>query len=130
MESRHCGQDKRTLFCPVRSASTPSSLQAFGIRCMLTCLDRTNSQLNKSNLSHARRLIYISRIKGVVPKQSAFERLLFRTKELEQSTALQLNELKKFHEKWRDLKFAEPEPRQLENIFLTLVLTKKPRKYI
>ena len=31
MESRHCGQDKEILFCPVHSASTPCSLQAFGI---------------------------------------------------------------------------------------------------
>ena len=35
MESRHCGQDKRIFFCPVHNASTPCSLQAFGIRCML-----------------------------------------------------------------------------------------------
>ena len=34
MESRHCGQDKRIFFCPVHSASTPCSLQAFGIRCI------------------------------------------------------------------------------------------------
>ena len=33
MESRHCGQDK-IFFCPVHNASTPCSLQAFGIRCM------------------------------------------------------------------------------------------------
>ena len=36
MESRHCGQDKRIFFCPVHSASTPCSLQAFGIRCIVT----------------------------------------------------------------------------------------------
>ena len=35
MESRHCGQDKRIFFCPVHNASTPCSLQAFGIRCIL-----------------------------------------------------------------------------------------------
>ena len=35
MESRHCGQDKGIFFCPVHNASTPCSLQAFGIRCML-----------------------------------------------------------------------------------------------
>ena len=34
MESRHCGQDKRIFLCPVHNASTPCSLQAFGIRCM------------------------------------------------------------------------------------------------
>ena len=34
MESRHCGQDKRICFCPVHNASTPCSLQAFGIRCI------------------------------------------------------------------------------------------------
>ena len=34
MESRHCGQDKRIFFCPVHNASTPCSLQAFGIRCI------------------------------------------------------------------------------------------------
>ena len=32
--ARHCGQDKRIFFCPVHNASTPCSLQAFGIRCM------------------------------------------------------------------------------------------------
>ena len=32
MELRHCGQDKRIFFCPVHNASTPRSLQAFGIR--------------------------------------------------------------------------------------------------
>ena len=36
------------------------------------------------------------------------------TRELEQNSALQLNELTKFHEKPRDLKFAEPGPQQLE----------------
>ena len=36
MESRHCGQDKGIFFCPVHNASTPCSLQAFGIRC-ITC---------------------------------------------------------------------------------------------
>ena len=35
MESRHCGQDKRIFFCPVHNASTPCSLQAFGIRCIV-----------------------------------------------------------------------------------------------
>ena len=35
MESRHCGQDKRILFCPVHNASTPCSLQALGIRCIV-----------------------------------------------------------------------------------------------
>ena len=34
METRHCGQDKGIFFCPVHSASTPCSLQAFGIRCI------------------------------------------------------------------------------------------------
>ena len=34
MEWRHCGQDKRIFFCPVHNASTPCSLQAFGIRCI------------------------------------------------------------------------------------------------
>ena len=34
MESRHCGQDKRIFLCPVHNASTPCSLQAFGIRCV------------------------------------------------------------------------------------------------
>ena len=34
MESRHCGQDKRIIFCPVHNASTPCSFQAFGIRCI------------------------------------------------------------------------------------------------
>ena len=61
---------------------------------------------NKSHLSHtfligARRLIYISKIRGIIPRQSAFELLLFKTRKLEQKSALQLNELKKFHEKWR-----------------------------
>ena len=54
-------------------------------------------------LSHtfliARRLIYISRIRGVIPKQAAFERLLFKKRELEKNSVLQLNELKKLHEK-------------------------------
>ena len=36
MESRHCGQDKRIFFCPVHNASTPCSLQDFGIRCIVT----------------------------------------------------------------------------------------------
>ena len=36
MESRRCGQDKRIFFCPVHNASTPCSLQAFGIRCIKT----------------------------------------------------------------------------------------------
>ena len=31
MESRHCGQDKGIFFCPVHNASTPCSLQGFGI---------------------------------------------------------------------------------------------------
>ena len=35
MELRHCGQDKRIFFCPVHSASSPCSLQAFGIRCIV-----------------------------------------------------------------------------------------------
>ena len=34
MESRHCGQDKRIFFSPVHNASTPCSLQSFGIRCI------------------------------------------------------------------------------------------------
>ena len=37
MESRHCGQDKIIFFCPVHNASTPCSLQAFGIRCIEVC---------------------------------------------------------------------------------------------
>ena len=37
MESRHCGQDKRIFLCPVHNASSPCSLQAFGIRCMNWC---------------------------------------------------------------------------------------------
>ena len=41
MESRHCGQDKRIFFCPVHNASTPCSLQAFGIRCMHQSTRRT-----------------------------------------------------------------------------------------
>ena len=40
MESRHCGQDKGISFCPVHNASTPCSLQAFGIRCILSQLWR------------------------------------------------------------------------------------------
>ena len=39
MESRHCGLDKRIFLCPVHNASTPWSLQAFGIRCMTTKRD-------------------------------------------------------------------------------------------
>ena len=35
MKSRHCGQDKRILFCPVHNASTPCLLLAFGIRCII-----------------------------------------------------------------------------------------------
>ena len=35
MESRHCGQDKRIFFCPVHNASTPCSLQAFRISCIV-----------------------------------------------------------------------------------------------
>ena len=38
MESRHCGQDKRIFLRPVHNASTPCSLQAFGIRCILITL--------------------------------------------------------------------------------------------
>ena len=38
MESRHCGQDKRIFFCPVHNASTPCSLQAFGISRLLVVL--------------------------------------------------------------------------------------------
>ena len=34
MESRHWGKDKRIFLCPVHNASTPCSLQAFGIRCI------------------------------------------------------------------------------------------------
>ena len=34
MELRHCGQGKRIFFCSVHNASTPCSLQAFGIRCI------------------------------------------------------------------------------------------------
>ena len=43
MESRHCGQDKRIFLCPVHNASTPCSLQAFGIKCM------DNQSLNTIN---------------------------------------------------------------------------------
>ena len=82
-------------------------------------MSRTNSQLYTVLISHtfliARRLIYISRLRGVIPKQSAFERLLFKTRELEQNSALQLNELKNFNKKWGDLKFAEPRPQHFEN---------------
>ena len=39
MESRHCGQDKEIFFCPVHNASTPCSLQAFGIKCILYSSD-------------------------------------------------------------------------------------------
>ena len=41
MESRHCGQDKRIFFCPVHNASTPCSLQAFGIRCIVKNIQET-----------------------------------------------------------------------------------------
>ena len=34
MKPRHCGKDKIIFFCPVHNASTPCSLQAFGIRCV------------------------------------------------------------------------------------------------
>ena len=45
MESRLCGQDKRIFLCPVHNASTPCSLQAFGIRCMtqMTLYKKFNS---------------------------------------------------------------------------------------
>ena len=68
---------------------------------MLTCLGLIPSStiLISHTFLIARRLIYIIRIRGVIPKQSAFERLLFKTRELEQNSALQLNELKKFHKK-------------------------------
>ena len=53
-------------------------------------ISRTNSRLyhNKSHLSHtfligARRLINISKIRGIIPRQSAFELLLFKTRKLE-----------------------------------------------
>ena len=84
---------------------------------MLTCLGLIPSStiLISHTFLIARRLIYISRLRGVIPKQSAFERLLFKTRELEQNSALQLNELKKFNKKWRDLKFAEPRPQHFEN---------------
>ena len=84
---------------------------------MLTCLGLISSStiLISHTFLIARRLIYISRLRGVILKQSAFERLLFKTRELEQNSALQLNELKKFNKKWRDLKFAEPRPQHFEN---------------
>ena len=84
---------------------------------MLTCLGLIPSStiLISHTFLIAGRLIYISRLRGVIPKQSAFERLLFKTRELEQNSALQLNELKKFNKKWRDLKFAEPRPQHFEN---------------
>ena len=47
MESRHCGQDKRIFFCPVHNASTPCSLQAFGIRCIMTNHKCRNCSLGK-----------------------------------------------------------------------------------
>ena len=50
MESRHCGQDKRMFFCPVHNASTPCSLQAFGIRCIAkseSYANRTSACLDK-----------------------------------------------------------------------------------
>ena len=50
MESRHCGQDRRIFFCPVHNASTPCSLQAFGIRCIHTCISPfVQSLRNASN---------------------------------------------------------------------------------
>ena len=84
---------------------------------MLTCLGLIPSStiLISHTFLIARRLIYISRLRGVIPKQSAFERLIFKTRELEQNSALQLNELKKFNKKWRDIKFAEPRPQHFEN---------------
>ena len=47
MESRHCGQDKIIFFCPVHNASTPCSLQAFGIRCIVlyNCVTETRLRL-------------------------------------------------------------------------------------
>ena len=39
MESRHCGLDKRIFFCPVHNASTPCSLQAFGVRCIDSAIE-------------------------------------------------------------------------------------------
>ena len=85
-------------------------------------VSRTNSQLyniNRSHLPHCQKTHLKSRLRGVIPKQSAFERLLFKTRELEQNSALQLNELKKFNKKWRDLKFAEPRPQHFENNYGT-----------
>ena len=41
IESRHCGQDKRIFLCPVHNASTPCSLQAFGIRCIYKDISHT-----------------------------------------------------------------------------------------
>ena len=86
-------------------------------RSTLTCLGLIPSStiLISHTFLIARRLIYISRLRGVIPKQSAFERLLFKTRELEQNSALQLNELKKFNKKWRDLKFAEPRHQHFED---------------
>ena len=49
MESRHCGQDKRIFFSPVHNASTPCSLQAFGIRCIRT--KQLTNHCISSNLS-------------------------------------------------------------------------------
>ena len=50
MESRHCGQDKRIFFCPVHNASTPCSLQAFGVRCIVNIMsNNTNIMLNSNN---------------------------------------------------------------------------------
>ena len=71
---------------------------------MLICLGLTPSStiLISHTFLIARRLVYISRNRGVTPKQSAFERPLFITRELEQNSAVQLNELKTFYEKWRD----------------------------
>ena len=45
MELRHCGQDKRIILCPVHNASTPGSLQAFGIRCIANRELRENYDL-------------------------------------------------------------------------------------
>ena len=48
MESRHCGQDKRIIFFfPVHNASTPCSLQAFGIRCIPPVLFEGSSARHK-----------------------------------------------------------------------------------
>ena len=46
MESRHCVQDKGIFFCPVHNASTPCSLQAFGIRCIVVA--RRNGDATES----------------------------------------------------------------------------------